>query len=364
VKAILVARKSLLELGREWQLLFLVVVAPLAFLAITAFGYSAPLLVTYPILVISSDERGVALIRELEAQRYADGRPVFDVTQVSDAKVGGESLKEQSAVALVSISADEPSVTITGDAVYPRFYRASIILEGIVYDYVDRLAGRPEVVEVVQTPIFKAGPRTEYDLYMPGMIVFALLMIVPQTATLVAREIRWGTLRRLRLTCLGAGGLLGGISLSQMAVAVVQVILVFVVALALGFNNQGSLALAIVVGLAVSFSAIGMGLVVACFVENDGQAINIGSTVMMIQVFFSGAMFQLPAMTVFTLAGYQIGFYDIFPATHGFLALQQVLVYGAGLQDIAFRLGMTFLLSLVYLVSGIVVFQRLKMRDF
>jgi ABC-type polysaccharide/polyol phosphate export permease len=187
-------------------------------------------------------------------------------------------------------------------------------------------------------------------------------MIIPQTAMLVAREVRWGTLRRLRLTRLNASDLLGGVSLSQMVVAVVQVVLVFAAALGLGFNNQGSLWLAVVVGLAVSFSAIGLGLIVACFVENDGQAINVGSTVMMILVFFSGAMYQLPPLTVFTLAGHQIGVFDLLPATHGFLALQQVLTYGAGLREIAFRLGATVALSLLCFALGIFAFQRLKMR--
>ncbi len=209
----------------------------------------------------------------------------------------------------------------------------------------------------------RLGPRSEFDIYAPGMIIFALLMIIPQTAMLVAREVRWDTLRRLRLTRLRAWDLLGGVSLAQMAVAVVQVVVVFGAALALGFNNQGSLLLAIVVGLAVSFSAIGLGLIVACFVENDSQAINVGSTVMMILVFFSGAIYQLPPLTVFTLAGHQIDLFDIFPATHGFLALQQVLTYGAGLQEIAFRLGVTVILSLLSFALGVFAFQRLKMRD-
>ena len=131
-------------------------------------------------------------------------------------------------------------MTITGDALYLRFYRASALLESVV----------------------------------------------------------WGTLRRLRLTRLGAGDLLGGISLSQMAVAVVQVILVFGVALALGFN----------------------------------------------------------------LAGHQIGIFDVFPATHGFLALQQMLTYGAGLREIAFRLGVTVALSLLYFALGVFAFRHLKLR--
>jgi len=358
-----VARKSLLELVREWQLLLLVVATPLAFLVITYLGYSMPLLVTHPILVSGPAGQISGLVEDLQALRYADGRSVFEVSETLDPAAAQAALKEQSAVALVTVASDGAAVTITGDALYPRFYRASVLLEGVVYDRVDRLAGRPEAVRIVEEPIFALGPRTEFDLYAPGMILFGLLMIIPQTAMLVAREVRWGTLRRLRLTRLDAGDLLGGISLTQMAVAVVQVILVFGVALALGFNNQGSLLLAIVVGLAISLSAIGLGLIVACFVENDGQAINVGSTVMMILVFFSGAMYQLPPLTVFTVADHQIGIFGLFPATHGFLALQQVLTYGAGLREIAFRLGLTVALSLLTFALGVFVFQRLKMRD-
>ena len=133
-------------------------------------------------------------------------------------------------------------------------------------------------------------------------------------------------------------------------------------ALAMGFNNQGSLGLAILVGLAVSASAIGQGLLVACFVQDDSQAANVGSTFSMIQVFVSGSFFQLPPLTIFSLAGHQIDAFDIFPATHGFRALQQVLTYGDGLPEIGFRLGATLLLSLVYFVIGAIVFKRLKMR--
>jgi ABC-type multidrug transport system permease subunit len=362
MRNLLVARKSLLELAREWQLLLLVVATPLAFLVITYLGYSTPLLVTHPILVDGPAERSAALITDLRTERYSDGRPVFEVSETSDPAAAQAALQEQSATALVTVSSDGTAVTIAGDALYPRFYRASILVEDVIYRYVDRLAGRSEAVRIVEEPIFEVGPRTEFDLYAPGMILFGLLMIIPQTAMLVAREVRWGTLDRLRMTRLGAGDLLGGISLSQMAVAVVQVVLVFGAALALGFNNQGSLLLAIVVGLAISFSAIGLGLLVACFVENDGQAINVGSTVMMILVFFSGAMYQLPPLTVFTLAGHQIGVFDILPATHGFLALQQVLTYGAGLREIAFRLGVTVVLSLSCFALGVVTFRRLKMR--
>ena len=203
------------------------------------------------------------------------------------------------------------------DPLSQRFYRASVILDTLLYRYAKAWSGQPEVVKIVEQPIVAQGPQTEFDLYAPGMIIFALLLIIPQTAMLVAREIRWNTLRRLRLTPIRAWDLLGGVGLAQLAVAVVMVVLVFVVALLLGYNNQGSLWLAIMVGLAVSFSAVGLGLLVACFIENDSQAINVGSAVTMTMVFLSGSFYQLPPTTLFVLLGHQIDLFDIFPLQTG-----------------------------------------------
>jgi ABC-2 type transport system permease protein len=364
VKTLLVARKSLIEILREPTLLGLVILLPLVFVGITAFGYSAPFLVTHPLQVIVQPEGDRGLIEALRSECYADGRPVFDVSLVTDPDAAQVALEAREITALVEVSAgaaQRPSVTVYGDALYGRFYRASVILDEVVQGYADALVGRGTLVQLNEQRYAPAGPENEFDYYAPGMMVFALLMIIPQTAMLVGRELRWGTLRRLRLSGLQAGELLFGISLSQMAVAVVQVLVVFLSALALGYNNHGSLILAIVVGLAISLSAIGLGLIVACFIENDSQAVNFGSTVTMIQVFVSGAFFPLPPLTVFTLLGHPISLFDIFPASHGMLALQQVLNDGAGLGEIGFRLAAIFLLSGIFFVAGVFTFRRLKM---
>jgi ABC-2 type transport system permease protein len=393
VKALLVARKSLREMVREPQLLGLTLLLPLVFLGVTAFSYNAPLLATYPLSVVNSGPQGVSLVEELEAERHSNGRPVFEVTLTADRETAEADLKERKVVALVVIAEEtagevgQPgqaaeevqrlAVTIKGDAVYPRFYRASAILEEVISRYGDRVVGRPEMVRIIEgalradsrTSIASApegavtvGPQTEFDIYAPGMMVFAWLMIIPQTAMLVAREIRWGTLRRLRLTALRSFDLLGGMSLAQMVVAAVQVVVVFLAARLMGFHSQGSLGIATLVGLVISFSAVGLGLLVACLVENDSQAANLGSTIAMIQVFLSGSFYQLPPLTIFTLAGHQIDLFDIFPVTHGFLALQQVLSYGADLSEVGFRLGAALLLSILYLGAGVILFQRLQMR--
>jgi len=363
MKALLVARKSLLEILREPQLLGLTLALPLIFVAITALSYSVDLQTSYSVLVIDPAGQSTELLDELNALQYADGDPVLDIELADDLAAAELELEEHQVSALLKIDPHSGEPTIKGDALYGPFYRASVILNSAINRYYERLAGRTELVQVIEQPLTAAGPENEFDLYAPGMIMMGLLLIIPQTAMLVARELRWGTLHRLRLSALNAWELLGGISLAQMIMAVVQVVAVFGGALAFGFNNRGSLGLAVLVGLVVSFSAVGLGLITACFSENDSQAANVGGTFTMLQVFLSGSFYPIPSMTLFTIDGHQIELFDIFPATHGFSALQQVLTYGAGFQEIAFRLGMTALLSAVYFAAGVLIFRRLKLRS-
>ena len=378
MKIFQLARKSLLEMLREPQLLALELLLPLIFLVMTYFSYNMPLLFTYPIKVIGKGSQAEGFLTELEDLRYANGQAKFHVSQAGNTMQSEEALKSKAAVALVIVSSESQTsgdstqqpklrVTLRGDAVNMQYYRASTLINNLAGRYADRLAGRPEVVQVQVVSLINSqvathqGPLSTFDLYAPGMIIFAILLLIPQTAMLVAREIRRRTLQRLRLTRLTALEFLGGLSLSQMVIAAFQVLVMFLAALALGFHSQGSPALALLVGMVICFSSIGIGLIVACFSENDSQAANIGGTASMLQVFLSGAFYQLPPITIFTLAGHQIDLFDVFPATHGLMALNQVLVYGNGWHEVAFRLETMLLLSVVYFLIGVVIFQRRQM---
>ncbi|HEY9075362.1 MAG TPA: ABC transporter permease [Anaerolineaceae bacterium] len=357
-----IARKSLLEMVREPQMLGLELGLPLLFLAVVFAMYANPLLVTYPLVIYNPANQHDSLLENLDAMRYPDEKRIFQITPVESKKSLLTSLDSHSAAIGLEIT-PKGTVTILGDPLYARFFRASSLLETVVTRYLDRAGGIPEIVRLDESPLHAKGPSYEYDLYAPGMMVFAILMIIPQTAMLVSRELRWRTLCRLRLTPVSAAAFLSGISLAQMAVAFIQVPVIFLAAVVLGFHNQGSLILAILICLALAFSAIGLGLVTACFSENDSQAANIGSTFTMIQVFLSGALYIMPPFTLFTLCGHQIDLFDLFPATHIFLALQQVLSYGATFETIQFRLFFGVLLSLLYFAGGIILFKRLKMSS-
>jgi len=366
MKVWLIARKSLVEIVREVQLLALTIALPLLFLGITYLTYNAELLRTRKVWVFPGSARAEEIIQDLQDLKHTNGKAVFEVTSINDLSKADKALANGEIAALVHLI-DHPSggklmATIHGDALSNDFYEASTNLENTLRTFASEAAGRVQIISVTEEPLGKNGPQSEFDLYAPGMITFGLLMIIPQTAMLVSREVRWKTLGRIRLTRVSTWELLGGVSLAQMLVAAAQVVIVLLAAIGMGFKVQGSLGLAILVGLAISASAIGQGLLVACFSQDDSQAANVGSTFSMIQVFLSGSFYVLPPLTMFTLAGHQIDLFDVFPATHGFRALQQVLTYGDGLPEIAFRLGATLVLSLVYFGIGVVVFRKIQMN--
>jgi len=368
LRMLLVFRKSLLEMWREPQLTVLTLLFPLFMLVITAIGYSTPKLVTHPVLVLGASQPGAgALLERLRVQRYPDGRPMFKVQIEPDSAEADATaaLKAQAATVLLRLATGADGglrATLVGDATSMRFISASTLLQNLIAPYLEAAAGRPEVVKIAEQPLDLQSAQTDMDLYAPGMMLFAILMLTPQTAMLAAREVRWGTLRRLRLSALRAWELLTGISLAQMVMAAGLVAVMFASAALLGFHNHGPAWLAVGIGLLVSFSAIGLGLMVACVSNSDADAMNIGGVVTMLQVFLSGAFFALPPLTVLTVGTHEISAFDFIPATHGLLALQQVLISGASLSQVAFRLSLTLGLSVVYFGLGVLVFGWRQMR--
>ena len=376
MKALLVAGKCLRELSRERTLLGLVVALPAVFLSIYFFAYGGPFLPTHRVLRLSGQDGAIYAL--LAAAEYEDGRPMFELGEAASRTEAETELIAGDAVMLVGPAneGEQPAFEVVGDGSNMSFSMASSQLYAVASRHAALLGSedtatigatvtadhRPLSLVVRSEPIGHGAPRSMFEAFTPGMIVFAMLFLVPQTALLAAREVRLRTMRRLQLTRMTALDYLAGLTLAQLVVASLQLGAMLGLATLYGFVPQGSLALGVGITLLLAFSSIGFGLLVACFIDDDSQATNIGSVVTMAQVFLSGTLFTMQSPTLFTLAGHEMGAFDILPATHGMMALQQVLCYGADLGQVLFRVGAMVFLSVVLFVAGVATFGRLKMR--
>ena len=229
--------------------------------------------------------------------------------------------------------------------------------------YVQKATGQRPLVNYVELPMGASATRTEFETYVPGTLIFSVILLIFLASMTVAREIETGSLRRLQLTPMTSFDLLGGITLALLLVGALASILSFLVALALGFHSQGPIWVAILVSVVASLSVIGLGMVVASLTRSVSQAFVVANFPLGLMMFFSGVIFPMPAVRLFTIAGHAVSPYDILPPTHAVVALNKILTLGASLGDVAYELTALIILSALYFFVGVWLFQRMHLRS-
>ncbi len=344
---------------------------------------------TYGVMVLNDDvsvemadgsrlEGGSGLIEAFQAVTYANGNPLFRTDRVRDRVEAETRLKNRDAALLVIIPADlsrsilatrqgykaaATSITFVGDLTNPYYAITAGLASAVLDQFLQVATEQPRPIQVVEEALGGSAARSEFENYVPGLLVFATILLVFQTSMAVAREVEAGTLRRLQLTRMTSLDLLAGISATQVLMSVLAVMLTLLTAWALGFRSQGPLWVAIVVGAVTSLAVVGVGLVIACFAKTVTQAFLIANFPLGLFMFFSGAIYPVPRVPLFTVSGRTIGLYDILPPTHAVVALNKVLTLGAGLGDVVYELTALLVLSALYLAAGVWLFKRRHLRS-
>jgi len=223
-----------------------------------------------------------------------------------------------------------------------------------------------EYYDFVQSEI-KPMPGTEsftiFDYQAPGIIVFALLMMVPAVAGSLARESEKGTLERLKLSKMKSFDLLFGTLIPWSLVASVQVIILFLVALLMGFHWQGgnfSLILAIGIGIIGGVASISLGLLVAAFVKSEKHATTLSPIIAVPMSFLVGAFFPLPKAVIGHINGKGFQIYDVLPWTHTVNALRYLLTFGN--YNVSYYIVMMSILTAILFITGIVCFSKNRLK--
>lgn len=248
------------------------------------------------------------------------------------------------------IPRDQPvTVLFLGDAT-TRAYRVGVpAIEGAIDRWVMDVRGETPRVVAQLSPVAASDQRSPFDLYVPSLLVFAVIMLVFSSAMSVAREVERGTLERLRLTRMRTVDYLAGMSLAQATLGAASVGLSLGVAVLLGFDAAGSIGLAGVVALLTAISCVGVGVVVASWSRTVSQAFVIASAFMFLLVLFSGIVFPVP----------DSAFFDVLPTVHGVRALHDVLVLGRGAGEVAAPVAKIAGLSAICFVVGWLRFRAL-----
>ena len=389
MRAFIVFRKTLREMSRDaWMLGLTLAFTP--FFVILYWIWFSGGSTTYNVILINQDigiesasgttfnagdESIAAIVSEIT---YADGKPLLNVIRAASRSEAEPLLKDRGAAAFILIPEDfsqtleklksgdrsvTTNITFGGDVSNPYYMVAvNLALTG-VDRYVQEATGQQPLIGYVEEPLGLSAARSEFETYVPGTLVFSVVLLIFLASMIVAREIEMGALRRLQLTPMTSIDLLGGITLALALIGALSIALAFGVAVLLGFRSLGPLWVAILVGTIASLSVIGMGMVVASFTRTVSQAFVVANFPLALMMFFSGVIFPLPKVNLFSLAGHDFGLYDILPPTHAVVALNKVLTLGAGLDEVVYELSMLTILSILYFAVGAWLFKRYHLRS-
>jgi ABC-2 type transport system permease protein len=318
-------------------------------------------------------ELGGQAAEALRTVTYADGQPILRLLTAADQAEAEQMLRERSGAAFLVIPADftrtlldlqvgkqsQPvQIIFGGDLTNPYYTVAGVMALSALEEFVQQVSGQPPLIAYAERSLGASAARTEFEIYVPGILVFSIIMLVFLAAMTAARESEAGTLRRLQLTGISALEYLGGMSAALVLVGLAAEFLAFGTALLCGFHSAGPLWVAVLVGVLTSLGVIGTGLVVAAFSRNVSQAFVIANFPLGLFMFFSGTVYPLPRVDLFSLGGQPIGLYDILAPTHAVAALNKVFVLGAGAGEVGYELVSLVVLSVLYFVLGVWLFQR------
>jgi ABC-2 type transport system permease protein len=381
MKVLAVAGKTLREQVRNpWLPLLAIGLGPFFVLLMWAFFPSGGS-TTYPVVVVDSDvgedgtgfRSGDRAVDSLRGLTYDTGVPILDVRQVADLDHARAEIEARRAIAFVELpegftrsllaarqGTGAVPIRIGGDLGSPTYP----VVATMIADGMDRFArqetGRTALLDLTETPLGASGSRTEFELYVPGVLVFAIGLMMFAAATALAQETEAGTINRLVRAPISAAGLLGGITVVQVLVGLVAGLASLGTAVLLGFHSAGPIWMALPIWLLTSLSVIGLGLLVAAFTKSVAQAFLVANFPFGLFMFLSGTMFPVRGVPLFFFAGHEVNLLDLLPPRHAVNALTSVFSFGS--TSIGYELVMLTLLSVAYFVLGAWAFHRRHLR--
>ncbi len=380
-------KKTAVENLRDWKILILTLAFG-PFFVVLMYLYLREAAPSQSRVVVVNHDAGTAihggvlsagedLTSEMISARHPEGTRLFEVRSEGEIGVALDLLADDATDLVIEIpeafsqvllayqQGHQPPPTLIktyGNPTAANYLMAVVWSDMTTYEYAFAVTGLRSPVQLEANTVGGREALNDFELYVPALLTLALIMLMFTAAASLIKEKDKGTIIRLRLSNMKALEWFSAVSLTQIIIGVLAMLLTFLTAVVLGYQASGSLTGMIVVGLLSSLSMMAISLLVAAFLRTIFDLLTIGCFPFFILMFFSGGMFPLPPLHLFSVGGHAVSINDFLPTTHTISALGQVLNQEAGLGDIAFELGAILVLTVVFFAAGARLFTRRHMQ--
>ncbi|WP_411822126.1 ABC transporter permease [Leptospira sp. 'Mane'] len=200
--------------------------------------------------------------------------------------------------------------------------------------------------------------RSDFEQFIPGLLVFSILMLVFSSSMMMTSEIESETYIRYKMSNTSIFSVLAGLSLLQLFNGTLSLIFSLLLAKLLGYEFYDKLIWVCLICSIGAVSCIGIGLLIARFMKTAQQAFLTSSFIMFLFLLFSGVIFPKPIMELRIGPGISFDLFHLLPTTLMKSALDQILVSNKSPDSVVYELVALSVISLLYYISGYFFYQR------
>jgi len=298
--------------------------------------------------------------------------------KTTDDKAGAiKEVKNKKADALIIIPADfsqqvhdlqkgkaikNIDIEFIGDLTNIEYMVSAIWANEIVNDYVFNSAQKTRPLKIIETGLGISGKIDDFDLYVPGLLIIAVIMLMFSATIAIVTEVENKTITRLKLSKVSALEFLSGVGFVQVLIGVISVLLTLAVAVSLGFDFAGSFWLLILLVVLTSISIIAFSLILAAVTKSANEVLIVGNFPLLLFFFFTGAAFPMEGKVLFTIFGYPVTIQGFMSPSHSIPALKKVMIMNMGLADIIPEIIALIVITVIYFIIGVWAFQCRHMK--
>jgi len=367
-------KKSILENIRDWKIWSLTIsFAP--FFVLLMYFYFGDAVKPYRVVVVNHDQGilGAELTGEWEKLAYPDGKPILSIKKSQSLTHAGMRIKNKSADLVVEIpsgfsqtlqaykcDSKIPPVTVVthGEPANPRYIPAAIFTDMVTFQFTADKTGLSGPLEFKAETMGSAVALDDFQLYVPGLLGLAVIMLMFTAAASFIKEKDKGTIIRLRMSKMNIPEFFTAVSIVQVIIGLLALGLTYLTAYSLGYRSTGSLFNLMIVGIVSCLAVIAISLLVAGFLRTIFDLMTIGCFPFFIMMFFSGGMFPIPSLPIFSIGERSIDVNHILPTTHTTSAFNKILNYNAPLAEVQFEIIAMLILTLLYFGAGLWLFKK------
>ncbi|MDA3852479.1 MAG: ABC transporter permease [Spirochaetaceae bacterium] len=324
-----------------------------------------------------SQERNQALLEYMNNWSMEDQTVNLNMHWVNSPQEGSKDIEQGEAQVLVIIpegfedSLDQVKsglreqserVIFSGDLSSSMYSIAFIMTYSSIDQYISQRTGHISPFAMEEQPLGNSMELREIDYYIPGLMIFALIILLFQVSMNLSGLVESGILKRLRLTRATTLEILSGYSIPVVLIGLCSFFLTLLVAKLFGSNLHGNWLLTALVALLTTLAITATGMIVSAFASSTSSAFIMANFPLMLFMFFSGAMYPIKKITMFNLGNISIGVFDLLPTTHGVNALHKLLVLQSDFSGILYELICLTLLTVLFLAFGVRLYYKRQME--